>query len=70
MNANLKNTAELIDTINAALAELDLRGRDKQITRAMTIVTEAFSLYASGNSVTTYALISKANAVVDEYNDS
>ncbi len=66
MNTNLKDTAKLINTINAALAALDLKGSDQQITRAMTIVTEAFLLYKEGRFPTTTELISKAEAVADE----
>lgn len=66
MNADRQDTAELAATINAALAELDLKGRDAQITKAMTIVTEAFFHYEKGRAATVDALIAKADSVVDE----
>ena len=66
MNTDMKDAAELGDTINAALAELDLKGDDQRITKAMAIVTEAFSRYAKGRAVTVAELIAKANFVVDE----
>ncbi|WP_424947654.1 hypothetical protein [Candidatus Spongiihabitans sp.] len=69
MNADTKNTAKLFTSITAALAELDLRGEDQQVTRAMAIVTEAFLLQSNGRRVMPDALLAKANEVVDECMD-
>lgn len=66
MNTGMKDAAELGGTINAALAELDLKGGDQRITKAMAIVAEAFSRYAKGRAVTAAELIAKADFVVDE----
>lgn len=66
MNADRQDAAKLAATINAALAELDLKGDDAQVTKAMTIVTEAFFRYAEGRAATVDALIAKADSVVDE----
>jgi len=40
----------LASTILAALAKLDQKGTDEQITRAMTIVFEAFRLHVAKRS--------------------
>lgn len=66
MNLDAKNAAKLANTINAALAELDLKGCDRQITKAMTVVTEAFVRYQEGRLVTADELISKANSAVHD----
>lgn len=65
MNTGIKDAAELGGTINAALAELDLKGGDQRITKAMAMVTEAFSRYAKGRAVTVAELIAKADAIAD-----
>lgn len=61
MNTDMKDTTQLANTINIALAELNLKGCDRQITKAMTIVTEAFSRYNEGRLATTAELVAKAN---------
>jgi len=65
MNADMKDAAKLAGTINAALAELDLKGDDERITKAMAIVAEAFFRYEKGHAMTVDALIAKANSVAD-----
>ncbi|MGR3914800.1 MAG: hypothetical protein OD918_09880 [Gammaproteobacteria bacterium] len=59
----------LCQLINSALAELDLRGRDAQVTRAMAIVTEAFRLHANGRPVDVAKLLSTAEQAVAECAD-
>lgn len=63
MNADRQDIAKLAATINAALAELDLKGNDAQVTKAMTIVTEAFFRYEKGQVATVDELIAKADSV-------
>jgi len=64
MNTVRQNTAALAATINAALAELDLKGEDERVTKAMTIVAEAFSRYADGCPATVDELVAEADSVV------
>lgn len=64
MNTVRQNTAALAATINAALAELDLKGEDARVTKAMTIVAEAFSRYADGRPATVDELVAEADSVV------
>jgi len=63
VNADRQAIAKLANTINAALAELDLKGNDAQVTKAMTIVTEAFSRYEEGRPATVDELVAKADSV-------
>lgn len=58
--------SKLYQTINCALSELDLRGEDEQVTRAMAIVTEAFLLHEAGREITVAALVEKAERVLTE----
>jgi len=69
MNTEPQKHFELCQTINAALAELDLRGRDPQITKAMAMVHEAFVLHADGRRVTVAKLILKAEEEAAECAD-
>jgi len=64
MNTVRQNTAALAATINAALAELDLKGEDERVTKAMTIVAEAFSRYEGGRPATVDELVAEADSVV------
>ena len=66
MNYDMKNSTELFNAIYQALSDLDPKGYDKQITRSMAIVYEAFSLYAKGDAITSHGLVQKANEVVNE----
>lgn len=66
MNYDMKDSTELFNVIYQALSDLDPKGYDKQITRSMAIVYEAFSLYAKRDTITSHGLVQKANEVVNE----
>ena len=63
MKTERQKTFELGQTIHSTLAELDLRGTDEQVTKAMTIVNEGFSLHMKGQPVTAEKLLAKAEKV-------
>lgn len=65
MNAGNCDTTELGNAITAALTQLDLRGEDPQVTRAMAIVTEAFLIHSKGRRVTPEALLAKSNDIAN-----
>jgi hypothetical protein len=50
MKQRISKDDALPSTILAALAELDQKGTDEKITRAMSIVFEAFRLHATKRS--------------------
>ena len=59
------DTVKLGNAITAALTQLDLRGEDPQVTRAMAIVTEAFLIHSKGRRVTPEALLAKSNEIAN-----
>ena len=66
MKTERQKTFELGQTIHSTLAELDLRGTDEQVTKAMVVVHEAFSRHMQGLPVTAEKLLAKAGEVAVE----